>query len=169
LSGVALELFSTLGEVLESSFEPLVPIFLPPLLALCAWTNKVFCLRAKACIMAIIEHTRSSAIFSYLVDSLKDKSTSLRLVAAEAFLACLNTFDPPKLTKESRALEIEAVIKCTIRDASADIRKVSRKIFDAYNILVPDRVDAYVIVIYVIVTVHVFTSRQFRRSSHSYG
>jgi hypothetical protein len=142
LSGTTLELFSSLAKVLESSFNPLLPLLLPPLLTLCTRTNKVFCARARSCIMDIIEHTRLPAIFPYLVDSLKDKSISLRLTAAEAALTCLNIFDPPELIIEYRAQEIETVIRHTIKDPSADVRNISRKLFEAYNILVPDRVDA---------------------------
>lgn len=99
--------------------------------------------------MDIIEHTRLPAIMPYLVDALRDKSVSLRLSAAEAVLACLNTFDPVDLAKDSRAREIETVIKATIKDANADVRQVSRKVFEAYNILVPDRVDAWVPIVFL--------------------
>ena len=70
---------------------------------------------------------------------------SLRLAAAEVMLLCLKSFNPPDLEKESRAKEIEATIRATAVDANADVRKVARKIFDAYKILLPRRVQRYVL------------------------
>lgn len=56
-------------------------------------------------------------------------------------MACLNSFNPPDLEKEARARLIEDVIRVTARDANADVRKVSRKIFEAYKALLPGRVE----------------------------
>jgi hypothetical protein len=39
---------------------------------------------------------------------------------------------------------VEDVIRATARDASADVRKLSRKVFEAYKALLPERVDKYV-------------------------
>ncbi|KAI0759826.1 clasp N-terminal domain-containing protein, partial [Trametes elegans] len=141
LSGTATDFMATAVTSLGRAFEPLLPYYLPTLLTLCIRTNKVVVTRAKNCIHAIIEHTQSPAILHYLVESVKDKSVSLRLSAAEAVVLCLNTFNPPDLEKESRAKDIEAIIKTTGVDASADVRKTARKIFDAYKILLPGRVQ----------------------------
>ncbi|CAL1714115.1 unnamed protein product [Somion occarium] len=143
LSGTALELFKSSAEILGKDFTGLIPLFLPTLLTLCTRPNKVVMSRAKACILGIIESTQAPTILSYLAESAKDKSATLRLAAAECALACLNGFNPPDLEKETRAREVEALIKCTATDASADVRKVSRKIFDAYKILLPNRVDGF--------------------------
>ena len=78
-------------------------------------------------------------IIHYAAESVKDKSVSLRLAAAETLMLCMKSFNPPDLEKESRAREIEAVIRSTAVDASADVRKVSKKIFEAYKILLPNR------------------------------
>ena len=62
-----------------------------------------------------------------------------------SMLLCLKSFNPPDLEKESRAKEIEATIRATAVDANADVRKVARKIFDAYKILLPRRVQRCVL------------------------
>ncbi|KAG1828948.1 clasp N terminal-domain-containing protein [Suillus variegatus] len=144
LSGSTIELVKALLTGLGSSFEPLVPLFMPTLLGLCGRTNKVFTSRAKACILAAIENTQSTSILPYLADSLTPKSASLRLVAAEGVLACLNCFNPPDIEKDTRARLIEDVIKLTARDASADVRRVGKLIFEAYKALLPDRVDSFI-------------------------
>ncbi|KAI0823393.1 clasp N-terminal domain-containing protein [Trametes gibbosa] len=141
LSGTATDFIKTAVNALGSAFEPLIPQYLPTLLILCTRANKVFVTRAKECIHAVIEHTQSPSILHYLAESVKDKSVSLRLASAEAVVLCLNQFNPPDLEKEPRAKEIEAIIRATAVDANADVRKVARKVFDAYKILLPRRVQ----------------------------
>ena len=144
LSGITFELFTSLAQLLQSSFAPLIPVFFPALLSQCMRSNKVFSARGKACVIEIIGSTRLPGILTYLLNSVKDKSVIMRLAAAEAALACLNTCDPEELVKGVRQGEIESIIKATIQDASSDIRKTSRKMFEAYTILNPDRIDTYV-------------------------
>ncbi|KAM5531639.1 hypothetical protein V8D89_014691 [Ganoderma adspersum] len=143
LSGAATDLVTTATTALGSAFEPLVPHYLPTLLILCTRTNKVFLNRAKACIATLVEYTHAPAIIHYSSLSISDKSVSLRLAAAETMLLCLKGFNPPDLEKEARAKEIEATIRATAVDASAEVRKVGRKIFDAYKILLPRRVQSF--------------------------
>lgn len=145
LSASAVDLISVLATGLGKSFKPLLQIFLPTLLSLCGRTNKVIVTRAKACIMVIIETTQLSAILSYFVQYIEDKSTSIRLAAAEGTLACVNCFNPPDLEKEARASEVETVIRAAAKDAQADIRIVGRKLFEAYRVLLPTRIDKCVI------------------------
>lgn len=141
LSGAAINLLCTLASGLGTELEPLLPLFFPALLNLCTRTNKVLITRARACILAHIENTQLPAILPYLSEASKDKSISLRITVAEGVLACLNCFNPPDLEKEVRARLIEDVIRTTARDASADVRKVSRKVFEAYKVLLPGRVE----------------------------
>ncbi|KAI0633597.1 clasp N-terminal domain-containing protein, partial [Trametes polyzona] len=145
LSGTATDFISTAVSALGRFFESLLPQYFPTLLTLCTRANKVFVARAKTCIHAVIEHTQSPVILHYLVESVKDKSVSLRLASAEAVLLCLNSFNPPDLEKEARAKDIENIIRVSAVDANADVRKVARKIFDAYKILLPGRVHRCVL------------------------
>jgi hypothetical protein len=144
LSGAAIDLIGVLASCLGANMEPLLPIFLPTLLNLCARTNKVFVTRSRTSILTIIESCQLPAILPYLLQSFKDKSVSLRLTAIEGVLACMNCFNPPDLEKEGRAQEIESAIRLAARDASADVRKISRKVFEAYKVLLPGRVDGCV-------------------------
>lgn len=141
LSAASIQFICAAAMGLGKAFEPLLPLYFPTLLSLCARPNKVFIARAKTGITTIIEQTQLPAILSFLIEPLKDKSVSLRLIAIEGLLACLNCFNPPDLEKESRAREIETAIKITAQDASGDVRKVSKQVFGAYKILLPDRVD----------------------------
>lgn len=140
LSLIPLELFNTLVSVMGGEFEQLLPLYMQPLLTLCARTNKVVLNRARACIFAIIECSQSASLLTYFLQNIKEKSNTLKVVASEGTLACLNSCNPPDLEKESRAVEIEAIIRATARDAHADVRKISRKLFESYKILLPSRV-----------------------------
>lgn len=143
LSGVAIDLVSVLASGLGAGFDPLLPIFFPVLLALCGRTNKVVIARARTCIFTIVEATQLPSILPYFLLSIKEKSASLRLIAAEGTLICMNCFNPPDLEKEARARDIEAIIRTTARDAHADVRKVGKKLFGAYKLLFPNRVERY--------------------------
>ncbi|RDB24796.1 Protein stu1 [Hypsizygus marmoreus] len=143
LSGAAIDLISSVASGLGSSFDPLVPVFFPALLSLCSRTNKVVITRARACMTVIIESTQLPSILPLFLQSIKDKSASLRLAAAEGTLTCMNCFNPPDLEKEARARDIEAILRSTARDAQADIRLVGRKIFEAYKLLFPSRVEGF--------------------------
>lgn len=141
LSGAAIDFLVTLASDLGGDMEALLPLFFPTLLTLCTRRSNIFVNRARACIIAFIENTQLPSILPYLADGSKDKSVSLRLAATESVLACLNCFNPPDLEKEARAKIVEDVIRVTARDASADVRKASRKVFEAYKTLLPGRVD----------------------------
>ncbi|KAG5716314.1 Protein stu1 [Termitomyces sp. T112] len=143
LSSVAVDLISVLATGLGKSFKPLLQVFLPTLLSLCGRTNKVIVNRVKACIIVIIETTQLSAIISYFVQSIEDKSISVRLAAAEGTLICVNCFNPPDLERDARASEVETIIRAAAKDAQADIRAVGRKLFEAYKVLLPKRVESF--------------------------
>ncbi|KII86620.1 hypothetical protein PLICRDRAFT_699931 [Plicaturopsis crispa FD-325 SS-3] len=144
LSGSAIDLVSALASGLGSSFEPLLQLYMPTILGLCTRSNKVFLKRANACLLAVIEGTQLPSIIPYLLESVKDKSATLRLAATEGVLVCLNCYNPPDLEKEARAREVESIIRTTARDANVDVRKASRKVFEAYKILLPGRVNDFI-------------------------
>ncbi|OAX40750.1 hypothetical protein K503DRAFT_655185, partial [Rhizopogon vinicolor AM-OR11-026] len=141
LSAAAIELVSSLSAGLGPAFEPLVSLFFPALLGLCARTNTVFTRRAKACIFVVIENTQSPCLLPYLTGSVNNKSASLRLIAAKGVLACLNLF---KSLDDTRAHLIKDVIELTARDTRADVRKAGENILEAYKAILPDNVERFV-------------------------
>ena len=141
LSAAAIECITTLATELGPSFDPLLPFLIPTLLSICSRPNKVFISRAKAALHTIIYQTQLISLLPYFVDPLRDKSVTLRLIAIESVFACVRCFNPPDLEKDARAKDIETAIKLTATDASADVRKVSRSVFEAYKILLPARVE----------------------------
>ncbi|KXN90916.1 Protein stu-1 [Leucoagaricus sp. SymC.cos] len=144
LSGAALDVLSLVASGLGADFEPLLSLFFPSLLSLCGRTNKVVVTRAKACILAIVEVTQLPAILAYFIQFARDKSPTVRLVVAEGTLCCLKCFNPPDLEQECQFLAIETIIRNSVRDANADIRKVGKDIFQSYKLLLPSRVESFV-------------------------
>ncbi|KAJ7502733.1 clasp N-terminal domain-containing protein [Mycena galericulata] len=141
LSGVAIDLVSVVASCLAVAFDPLLAHFFPVLLVLSSRTSKVTVARARSCILTVIEATHLPSILPYLAQSVTDKSVSLRQTIVESTLACMNCFNPPDLEKDARAKDIETIIRATVRDASADVRKVSKKVFEAYKLLLPNRLE----------------------------
>jgi hypothetical protein len=143
VSGSAIELVSALSAGLGVSFESLISLFVPTLLGLCAQTNKIFTRRrARACIFTVVDNTPSPSLLPYLAESVRNKSASLRLVAAEGFLSCLNSINSRNNTC---ARLTESVIKSTARDTSVDVRTTGKNILEAYKVRFPARAARFVI------------------------
>ncbi|KAF8629113.1 hypothetical protein AX17_005699 [Amanita inopinata Kibby_2008] len=143
LSGPTMELIAIVASGLGREFDPLLPLYFPPLLSLCSRTNKIVVSRAKECIFTIIQSTQSPSILSYLLQHAREKASSLKLVVAQGTLSCLNCFNPPDLEKEHHAREVESLIRTTATDANADVRRVSREIFEAYKLVLPGRLESF--------------------------
>ncbi|KAJ8585198.1 hypothetical protein M405DRAFT_797143, partial [Rhizopogon salebrosus TDB-379] len=143
LSEVAIELLTSLSTGLGPSFAPLLHIFLPTLLGLCARTNQTITMRAKTCIFAMVEHTRSPSVLPLFAQSLSHKASSVRLVAAEGVLAFLNVVNYPAVQNVARVRVLEDIIKTTAGDASVDVRKAGTKLFEAYKTLVPGHAERF--------------------------
>ncbi|OAX37817.1 hypothetical protein K503DRAFT_692678, partial [Rhizopogon vinicolor AM-OR11-026] len=141
LSSSAIQLVTVLSADLGPSFEPLVSLFVPTLLRLCIQTEKISRRLARACIFALIGNTLAlrPSILPYLGEL--DESMALRLVAAEAILACLNSasFSVSNIAMDTRARLIEDVIELSAQNDRADVRKAAKDIFDAYKVHYPDR------------------------------
>lgn len=142
LSGAATDMLATLAMILGRAFEPLIPVYVPGLLSLASRPNKVFISRSKTCLKSIAESSQSPFILPLLRNAIGDKSVSLRLTATDTLFTCLNCFNPPDIEHPARAEDIEAVIRATARDASADVRKSSKQVFEAYSVLLPHRLNA---------------------------
>ncbi|RXW14299.1 hypothetical protein EST38_g11545 [Candolleomyces aberdarensis] len=139
----ALDLIESVASACDSDFEPLLPQFFPTLMTLTGRTNKLVINRTKSCLLQLVESTHSPSVLPHFASYLQEKSATMRLISAECALAYMKCCNPPDLEKESRAVEIENILRKTARDANADVRKVGRDIFGAYKILLPDRVDRF--------------------------
>lgn len=142
LSGTAIDLLLCMAFKLGSHFEPLLHAFIPTVLKLCTRTNKIYISRARALLDAITINTSLTCLIPYLEHSCHDKSTSLRAVGIDFIFHSLNRYNPPDL--EKYVVNVEGAIKATGRDKDAEVRNISRKVFDSYKLLWPERVDEWV-------------------------
>jgi hypothetical protein len=146
LSGCAVDLLMTFIPRLGARFDNLVPLFLPNILKLCTRTNKVFVTRGQTCLNEIVLNNRLPSILPYLLEAVKDKSQSLRSIAADAVVQFLDAWRKYETAewKVKRIEDVENVIRTTARDSNPEVRKISRKIFESYKKSFPERVNEYV-------------------------
>jgi len=140
LSFEAVELVATLTQ-LGRAYEPLLRLFFLTLLELCTRTSKVLVARAQAAVTRVVEETRLPGVIPMLRDAVKDKSPTLRAIATSAIFHLMNVLAFNEFAH--KVADIEDIIKTTSRDSNPAVRQTSRQIFDAYQQLFPDRVDAY--------------------------
>lgn len=150
LSSTMLDLLASLTR-LGALFSPLLPLYLPPLLRLLCRTNKLYISRATATLSRIIDNTRLSDILKYIVSEWKGeggKSASYRLGAVQATLEMVEVTGEEdggmKRRIERRVEDVEWVVKSGAVDRDAKVRDVSRKVFEVYRAVWPERVDQLV-------------------------
>jgi hypothetical protein len=144
LSGYGVTLLEHVISTLQNEAEPLCGIYIPPLLGLCTRTGKLYVTRARGCLMSLALEVQPPTLLTHLNSSVANKAVTLRLVAVEVAEACLQHYNPRDLAKEARAKEIETIIKTTAKDANPDVRKASRKLFEAYRAVLSERVSEQV-------------------------
>jgi hypothetical protein len=151
LSRSAIELVTALSTSMGPSFGPLISLFLPTLLKICAGKSKESSGQAKACILTLIEKTPLPSLLPYLAESgdYKSASSASLLVAAEGILSCLNSksFNIPNVRIDTRALLFEDVVILTASAQDASTRVAGRAIFEACKASFPDRVARFVSVV----------------------
>ncbi|CAO1630507.1 unnamed protein product [Sympodiomycopsis kandeliae] len=141
LSGTAADVIASVAPRLGERFEPLLNCYIPPLLQLCARTNKVAYQRAQKCLLLIVKHCKLPAMLPFLGEACKDKFAGLRIVALTCMVALLEYAGRERL--EKRVAEIEAVVKITARDSNPEVRQYSRRLFEHYKAHWPQRSTSF--------------------------
>lgn len=142
LSGTAADVISSMAPRLGDGFAPLLSIFVPPLLQLCARTNKVMLKRAEKSLHLICHHCRPAGIIPHLLSSLQDKAPSLRAVAVGCIAVLIDGADPARFSR--RVTELELCIRHAAVDASPDVRGPCRTVYGHYAALWPERIESCV-------------------------
>lgn len=123
-------------------FAPFVGVFLPPLLQLCARTNKVAQKRAEKTLHLICQHCHLPQVIPYFVNALEDKSSSLRTSAAECLVIVLQFCDAARLQK--RVADVEKAIQVLATDAHPQARALCRQLYGLYAGVWSSRAASYV-------------------------
>jgi CLASP N terminal len=142
LSSAALDCLTIIAPRVGLAFEPLVPLFVPHILRLATRTNKVYVTRSQATLALVVGYCHIPSIIPCLLAACKEsKIVTGRAVSVESVLRCLNKWDWTDKEIKAKVGDVEEVIRVTGRDKDAGIRQTSRKVFEAYKTLFPDRVD----------------------------
>lgn len=140
LSGVATELLQTLAPRLGQAFQPLVPVFLDPLVKLLARPNKVFLKRADKCLSTIISHCQLVSIVVELRKGLSDDSATCRRGSATGIERAMLEW-PFEILGEKGVEKLEDALRKMATDKDAEVRQTSKRIWGKYNELWPERVE----------------------------
>lgn len=139
LSGTAADVIASAAPRLADRFEPLVQLYVPPLLQLCARTNKVALKRAEKCLQLIVKHCRLVNTLPFLCEACRDKFAGLRVVALGCIITLVESVGAQRLDR--RVTDIEATIKTTARDSNPEVRQYARRLFESYIACWPLRVE----------------------------
>ncbi|UTT96871.1 hypothetical protein NDA17_001067 [Ustilago hordei] len=141
LSGTAGDLLNSIAPRLGDKFEPLVAVFVPTLLLICARTNKVAVKRAEKSLHLVVKHCRPTSVIAYLKEAIKDKGQGLRAVAARTLVLALEVTEKEKLGR--RVGDVEACVKSAATDSNPEVRKLAKRLFELYLDIWPERVEAF--------------------------
>ncbi|KAF8530464.1 clasp N-terminal domain-containing protein, partial [Hysterangium stoloniferum] len=145
LSAAALECLTVIAPRIGLTFDALAPFFISHILRLSNRTNKVYVTRSQASVALIINYCHIPSLISHLLVACKDsKIVTGRVTAVEGILRALNKWDWTQKDIKVKVVDVEEVIRLTGRDKDAGIRQTSRKVFEAYKILFPERIEEYV-------------------------
>ncbi|CAO1619585.1 unnamed protein product [Parajaminaea phylloscopi] len=141
LSGTAADVLNSIAPRLAERFEPLVNVYVPPLLQLCARTNKVAYKRAEKCLHLIAKHCRLPNTIPLLREACKDKVAGLRSVAIVNATVLVQCAGRERLAR--KVADIETIIHITATDSNSDVRRHSRELFETYVAVWPERVESF--------------------------
>ncbi|KAI9599261.1 clasp N-terminal domain-containing protein, partial [Syncephalis fuscata] len=141
LSGTAVELVQTLARVLRKDFIQVFDIVIPPVIRLCARTNKVFVKRAISCLDRSIQFSQLPDFLHPLAENQKAASKGMRRCTLECLNMVLHKIPSTDL-HNSHVTIVEAMLRAGLVDADADARTEARKAYDAYAKLFEQRVPA---------------------------
>lgn len=139
LSGTAAEVLNSVAPRLAERFEPLVNAYVPPLLLLCARTNKVALKRAEKCLQLIAKHCRLSSMLPLLREACKDKFAGLRVVAVGTAATLIEYGGKTKLNR--KVTDVEAIVQSAATDSNVEVRHTCKRLFELYVVVWPERVE----------------------------
>lgn len=120
-------------------FEPLVNVYVPPLLQICARTNKVALKRAEKCLQLVARHCKLPNILPLLKEASKDKYAGLRAVSVACMVTLFESGASDRLYR--KAAEVEAMIASMAKDSNPEVRQNCKKLFQVYIDIWPERVE----------------------------
>lgn len=143
LSGAATDLLQSFAPRLGTAFQPLVQLYLPPLIRLLARPNKVYLKRAKSCLSKIITNCPLPNILPHLRNGLDDKSDECKRSAATAIEQAIDEWDRARWHERDLEL-LEVCLRKMAADKDAKVRQTGKKVWAQFQDVWPERVEEYV-------------------------
>ena len=140
LSGVATELLQTLAPRLGRDFGPLVPIYIPALVALHCKPNKIYLKRAEKCLSTIIAHCPLPAILLELRRGLTNDAATCRRGCSAGILRAVEEWDED-IFGQKGVLAVEEALKKVGTDKDPEVRATGKKVYTRFCEMWPQRVD----------------------------
>src|SRR6266542_463523 len=127
----AKELIEEMAKTLGLKFDALSEIFVPSIIKLCMRTKKTSLIRAQKCVNTIIRECHLPNLIPKFKEALQHQSKSLRNCAAEWMRISLEVNEVGDLN--NYIADIEWSIRQCASDSSADVRTISKQIFEIYK------------------------------------
>lgn len=126
---------------LADRFDPLVNVYVPPLLQICARTNKVALKRAEKCLHLIAQHCQLLSLLPLLREACRDKVYTLRSSAVSSTVILIDSAGRDRLNR--KVADIETIIKISATDSNPEVRQHSKQLFSQYVESWPERVESF--------------------------
>lgn len=140
LSGVAIELLQTMAPRLGMHFQPLVLLYLPPLVRLLARPNKIYIKRAEKCLLTIISHCPIPSILVHLRSGLDDRADSCKRSCATSIEATIHEWERSRWHERDLEL-LELCVRKMATDRDAEVRKTAKRVWGLFVETWPERVE----------------------------
>ena len=139
LSGVATDFLTSMAPRLASSFIPLIPLYVPPLIKLLARPNKVYLRRAEKSLHTIAQYCAHPSFILLVKQGVDDKSDTCRRACGGVLAFVLQTWEVGMMGNKGM-LEVEDAMRRMATERDAEVRKIAKGMWEVYNELYPDRV-----------------------------
>ncbi|CAG8463670.1 11833_t:CDS:10 [Funneliformis caledonium] len=136
------KLIEEMAKTLGFKFDALSEIFVPSIIKLCMRTKKTTLIRAQKCVKTIIRECRLPNLIPKFKEALQNQSKTLRNCAAEWIQISLEANEVGDLN--NYIADIEWSIRQCASDPSADVRAISKQIFEIYKSKFDLRLDTFV-------------------------
>lgn len=136
-----MELLQTFAPRLGSHFQPLVHLYMEPLIRLLGRPNKVVLKRAEKCLHTILTHCQIPSLLPELRRGLFDDAATCRRGCASGFERAIKEWGRGVFVSEKDIGVVEEALRKMGTDKDVEVRAIAKRVFKLYSEVWPERVD----------------------------
>lgn len=140
LSGVATDFLASMAPRLGPQFAPLIPLYIPPTIRLLARPNKVYLRRAEKCLVTIVTHCPVPSLITLIKPGIEDKNEACRRSCGAALEKIVKEWDKD-LVGAKGVVELEVAMRRMATEKDAEVRKIGKRMWEAYAARWPERIE----------------------------